>query len=1047
MRSRVRKLFPEAYRDLSRATRLVLAAALFTCLLLAVSGWSGFQTDAVLLIRSELTVTALLSLVAGILSIRVTSGRTREVRIWITAAIALWALRAILRDVEVALGFDGVPALSDLPIIGVAASAGAAYIAALRGHLRASDQIALYLDATILFAATAALMLTLFGQGVVTAGDAVQLTYAIFFLSTFGATLLLDLAIRAERRPQGAYVVLGGLLLFGTSFMWRLVSPASESLPEMGPAGHLAALAIFVIAAGTATWTDRVDEHPGYVRLAARLRSALPVAALALTPLLLLVLGGRGVSSVMALLSLGAIGLVLLTVGVRQSFLLRDREAAVRRAERLSSELATAELQYRALVERQPGIVYLAEPGIDGRWHYVSPQIESLLGFGVREWLDDPLLWARQLHPDDREWIEHDEAIPASERPPGSRTWEYRLRHRDGREVWVLDDELISETGAGDGRTLVQGVILDITDRKAAEQALQASEELTRTIIDTASYAFVGMDVDGTIIDWNQRAQETFGWSRAEALGRTVAELIVPPDHRDAHLQGLRRYVETGEGPLLSKRMEISARHRDGRVFPIEITIWPMGSGAKTRFNALVDDITVRKQLEDQLRHQALHDSLTGLANRTLFTDRVHHALERAERDADASLAVLFLDLDDFKTINDSLGHAAGDLLLCAVAERIREHLRSDDTAARLGGDEFAVLLEETRDADPQAIASRLLEQLARPFEVQGKPVSMQASIGVALNGVNATTPDELLRNADLAMYLAKARGKNRYELYEPGMHELALRRLDLKGALERAIAREELEVHYQPIVQLDDGSVDGVEALVRWRGPDGQFVPLHELIPLAEETGLIVSLGRLVLERACGDLAAWRRELDEPELRLAVNVSAVQLEHGTLLDDVERALRDSGLQAASLILEITESALLTESLASLRTVRQLRRRGIRLALDDFGTGYSSLARLGRLPVDMVKIDRSFIAALGHDREAALVQTILDLARTMHLEVVAEGIETEAQLTALRARGATVGQGYYFSRPVPGEAIAPILAAGRLPLRQRRRPKAMASGA
>jgi EAL domain-containing protein (putative c-di-GMP-specific phosphodiesterase class I) len=326
--------------------------------------------------------------------------------------------------------------------------------------------------------------------------------------------------------------------------------------------------------------------------------------------------------------------------------------------------------------------------------------------------------------------------------------------------------------------------------------------------------------------------------------------------------------------------------------------------------------------------------------------------------------------------------------------------------------------------------------------------VSALGSIGIALSGDHGSTPEELLRNADLAMYLAKARGKNRHELYEPGMHEQAMRRLSMKAELERALANDELDVHYQPIVSLHDGSVIGLEALLRWRGPDGQFVAVPEIIAIAEETGLILPIGRFVMERACRDARRWQEEMGADEkLDIAINVSIVQLENGTLIQDVDRALAESGLPPTSLVLEITESALSTDSLDSVRTIRALRARGIRLALDDFGTGYSSLARLRRFPVDIVKIDRSFVTAINKSREGVLVQSILDLGRSLEMEVVAEGIETEAQMLALRARGATLGQGYYFARPLQQDAVTTVLSIGKLPLPLKRRRTAVARGA
>lgn len=1040
---------PAAYHDIPRPIRLIIVGGLIALAPMILFAPPAETLAAAIWTRAELTFASGISFLAALLSVRGTTGRVRQVRAWITAGIGLWLFGELVRNAEVVLGIDAAVRISHLPFIGVLLCAGLAYFSALKGQLRASDELAVYLDGAIVFFATGALMLTAFGEvASESLTGAVDLTYAFFFLATAGATLLLDVAVRAERRPSGAYAVLAGLVLLGVGFLWRVIAPPAVGLHESGTPAALLSLGVVVAMLGTVTWTDASDEHPGYVRFASRLRAAMPLIAIAITPLLIAFQFLSHLHAPIEVLNRAAIALVLVSVAVRQSVLLKDRERAVAREQGLGRELSTTESKYRALVERQPGVVYLAEPGKHGRWHYVSPQIEPMLGFPAQAWLDDPTLWARQIHPADRELILEREDLLAARHPEGLVQREYRLCAADGREIWVLDDEMVTQTDDDGTPVLVQGVLVDISQRKRAEQELQASEEQTRMIIDTASYAFIGMDTEGRVIDWNQRAVETFGWSREEAMGSVLADLIIPEAQREAHQHGLARFLSTGEGPLLGKRVEVTALGRDGRAFPIELTIWPIRARGEVRFNALVDDITIRKQLEDQLRHQALHDPLTGLPNRALFVDRLQHALDRTERGPAGSIAVLFLDLDDFKTVNDSLGHEAGDRLLEAVAERLGQTLRAGDTAARLGGDEFAILLEEAPDGEPQAVAARILARLARPLEIESQVVSALGSIGIALSGDHGNTPEELLRNADLAMYLAKARGKNRHELYEPGMHEQAMRRLSMKAELERAIANQELDVHYQPIVALHDGSVIGLEALLRWRGPDGQFVAVPEIIAIAEETRLILPIGRFVMERACRDARRWQQTMGPgAKLDIAINVSIVQLENGTLIDDVDRALTESGLPPTSLVLEITESALSTDSLDSVRTIRALRARGIRLALDDFGTGYSSLARLRRFPVDIVKIDRSFVSAITKSREGVLVQSILDLGRSLDMEVVAEGIETEAQMLALRARGAQLGQGYYFARPMAPNAVPATLAAGKLPLPLKRQGSGIAKGA
>ena len=1035
-------LIPAAYRELPVAMRTLIVAGVVVLGLLIVQVTVASPFESGPWVRVELTTATTLALILALLSVRRTTGRIRAVRGWIAMATGFWYVGELIRNVEVARAVEAAPAYSDIPFVAVLICSGLAYAAALRGRLRAGEELAVYLDGAIVFFATAALLLTAFGEVAARSlGGVVALAYAIFFLATFGATLVLDLALRVERRPHGAYVVLGGLVLLGAGFLARLALPPSSSVHEAAAPAHLLVFGVLFVALGTITWTDVMDDDPRYVRFAAALRRAMPIIAVGLTPLLMAAHFIRDLSGPVGVVNLLAIGLVLVTVAVRQSVLLGDREAAVRREVELGGELSVAKLRYQSLIERQPGVVYLAEPGSTGRWHFVSPQVEAMLGYPAEEWIADPELWARLIHPDDREaTVIADATIPDA---TTRERLEYRMIRRDGQVVWVLDDATVSV--GPDGQPVLQGLLIDITAAKLAGEALVASEEQQRMIIETASYAFVAIDGDGRVLDWNRQAEQTFGWPRSEALGAELAELIIPPAQRNAHREGLRHYAATGEGRILSRRMELEGIHKDGHQFPVELTIWASQGGGSVRFHALIDDITTRKELEGQLRHQALHDSLTGLANRALFIDRVQHALDRARGMRESSLAVLFLDLDDFKAVNDSLGHSAGDEMLVAVGRRLVRALRPADTAARLGGDEFAILLENAGAEAPEAVAARLLKAFEQPFTIQTKEVQMHASIGITLD-TPASSPEELLRNADLAMYVAKQRGKGRYELFEERMHTQAVHRLDKKAALERAIANDLLEVHYQPIVELREGTVVGFEALLRWRDEDGQFHPVPEVISLAEETGLIAPIGRFVLREACRQALAWVGP-DSAQIHVAVNISATQLEGGSVARDVRAALRQSGLDPSALVIEITESTLIDDSLSALRELRQLRKLGVRLALDDFGIGYSSLSRLRRLPFDIVKIDRSFVSRITDEQEGAVVQSILEMAGTMGLEVVAEGIETQAQLQALRARGCLLGQGFHFSRPVPPEATAAILAVGRLPLPRRRLRAVPAQGA
>jgi diguanylate cyclase (GGDEF)-like protein len=444
--------------------------------------------------------------------------------------------------------------------------------------------------------------------------------------------------------------------------------------------------------------------------------------------------------------------------------------------------------------------------------------------------------------------------------------------------------------------------------------------------------------------------------------------------------------------------------------------------------------LTDAHNFEDAL-HRAFHDALTGLPNRALFRDRLEHALARSKR-RDDPVAVLFLDLDSFKRVNDSFGHAAGDQLLVAVARRLRECLRPGDTAARFGGDEFAILIEGARDSiSAIGVAGRILLALQVPFMVHDKEVHVSASIGIATGGKG---PDDLMRNADLAMYRAKAHGKGRYELFEPEMHVAVLERLELEVDLRRATELGEFVLHYQPVVELQSGRIVGVEALVRWRHPERGLVPPIEFIPLAEETRLILPIGRWVMREACHRAAGWQDELGADAPSVCVNLSAEQLAEPSIVDEITEALQTTRVDPRSLILEITETVLMQDTEPTIAKLRALKALGVRLAVDDFGTGYSSLQYLKRFPIDILKIAKSFVDGLGPaGGDVALARAIIDLADSFALQVVAEGIEHASQGPRLLELGCRLGQGFHYFRPMELEAIGTLLAdrnaAGRWP--------------
>jgi diguanylate cyclase (GGDEF)-like protein/PAS domain S-box-containing protein len=662
-----------------------------------------------------------------------------------------------------------------------------------------------------------------------------------------------------------------------------------------------------------------------------------------------------------------------------------------------------------------------------------SDELYHLFGFEPQ----DPEVSRRsilsRIHPEDQEAMVRLRATLESGAPFA---FDCRILLPDGSIRWVHARGAVTER-RGEAPTVVSGTVQDITERKQAEADIHDTLSLLNATLDSTADGILVVDGDGRIRSHNRKFVEM--WKLPESVlargddEQAISFVLSQLNDPDAFLAKVR---ELYAQPESDSRDLIE--FRDGRTVercsqPQRVDGVPVGRVWSFR------DITERVRLERELAHQAFHDSLTGLANQALFRDRVTHALARAAR-LQTQVAVLFVDLDDFKTVNDSLGHTAGDALLVAVAERLRDCLRATDTAARLGGDEFAILVEGLGSrAGATGLAERLIAILKEPFIVAGRDIVVRASIGIAFDETHITT-GQLLRNADTAMYTAKRGGKRRYEIFQRDMHTAAVDRLEIQADLRRALDRGELTLQYQPIVALGSGRVMGVEALVRWRHPKRGLLAPNAFIPIAEETGLICELGRQVLIEACTQARRWQRlRPQDPPLTMSVNLSPRQLQGDELIPYIVEALAVSGLDPATLVLEITEGAMMDDSDLIIGRLGELKELGVKLALDDFGTGYSSFSYLQRLPIDVLKIDRTFIGTIENDdKKSTLAQAIVSLARTMDLVAVAEGVETSTQAEMLARMGCDLAQGYYFARPMDAVAFDAVLGGTLSPIPARR---------
>ncbi len=828
----------------------------------------------------------------------------------------------------------------------------------------------------------------------------------------------------------------------------------------------------------------------------------------------------------------------------------KNLECAVERVGNLSTLHRSVD-KFRNLVETLPVMIYVVEPKPPYLPIYISPAFEAF-GYSLEDWNSCVDFWVRLLHPEDKEWVlTKTEAAMKS----GSQTdFEYRIVTKNGDTRWVHDRGYFVRDAI---ETVVcwQGVILDITARKQALEALAESETRYRELFEKASDGIYTRDVDGNFTSVNRACELILGYKREELLKMNIGQIIAPDYAEKARemfpptldsaqssvqelvviakdgqrltveintrlivhnekiigIQGIARNIserKLSEEALISSELryrllgegikhhvwtarpdgsfdyanartlayfgqtleEITSSGMRGLIHPDDLSEcykrWSRalktgedyemehrlrrhdgeyrwhkgvataafdGEGNIIKWFGTNSDMNDKKLAEAQLNYNALHDTLTNLPNRVKFMNHLQQAIHRVGHHPSSRFAVLFLDLDRFKLINDSLGHSVGDKLLIAIGARLETCVRPGDIVARLGGDEFTLLLFNVSEiSDAVQVTNRILEKLSLPFQINGYEVFTSASVGVIVSDEVSRLPEDFLRDADTAMYRAKETGKARYEIFDREMHIRNMNLLQLENDLRKAIEQEEFRVYYQPIVQLDSGQTLEFEALIRWQHPKHGLVSPDHFIGMAEETGLIIPIGEWILREACRQVAEWNRDFPLlKRLSISVNLSAKQLMHPDLIVQVKQILEQTGLDPHCLKLEVTESIVLENSDRALVVMAELHALNISLTTDDFGTGYSSLSYLHRFPFDCLKIDRSFVSKMNSDQKSeAIVRTILLLAQNLNIKTVAEGIETAHQLKSLRELGCQTGQGYLFSKPVSVEVAEEFLRNG-----------------
>ena len=694
-----------------------------------------------------------------------------------------------------------------------------------------------------------------------------------------------------------------------------------------------------------------------------------------------------------------------------------------------SARLADLEARYRLLIDHLPAVLYIDSVGDDDAMIDVSPGIDDLLGVTRETWLRGALGWSDYVHPDDRDRaVAESEACVASGEPFHC---EYRAVHADGHVVWVREDAVLIRDAEG-GPLYWLGFMLDMTELVETQRDLHHLQSTYGALVEQIP-AIVYQDAtdeNWTTVYVSPQITNLLGVTPEEWIGDSkLWSQMMHDEDRDRAIEEVERGIASGAPYTVEYRMI----GRDGRVkwFQDTAVMIPDADGNPAFTHGVMLDISERREAEERLTYLAYHDNLTGMPNRAMFDELLELSLARARR-GDRGVAVLALDIDNFKLINDSLGHETGDRLISLVSLRLQDATRDTDLVARPGGDEFLMLLADLDQVSPvndengaaisaQAVANRVLQAFEAPFEVDGTELYVTASIGISVFPLDAADATSLMRNADSAVYLAKAAGPGGYVLNHLE-NEGALSKLSLSTRLRKAVEQQDWTLHYQPLIDLFSGDMFGVEALIRWPDPSGGLVPPGDFIPLAEEMGLIEAIGSWVVEEICRQDEIWRRE--GLELEIGFNLSPRQLWQPDPVRRIADQIEAAGIDPQRITVEITESTAMHDPDRTLEVLHGFKDHGLKLAIDDFGTGYSSLSRLRYMPVDVLKIDRTFVRDVNSDRQSAsMVSAIIALASNLQMDPLAEGIETEEEWRFLAARGCRFGQGYLFSRPVPAEEI------------------------